>query len=235
MDPEKLLEAINAIVDGMRTDMAKLGETMNARYDSLAGSIDKMKAKKDEDGDDETMATRTAADSVRRGEFEAMQSQLRALQIAQPARKTQATLDKFAEVQSRCDAAFIALGTRAEPPMAGEDLVGYSVRMHRALQKHSAKFKGAELAVVARDATTFEKVCDQIRADALEAGLNPVDLKPFEHRMITETGPGGHKITSFVGNGTIFAQLQRPAKRVISIGADERYSRSAGGQVFAAQ
>ena len=71
MDPEKLLEAINALVDGLRADMAKHCEEMDAKYDALAGSIAK---KKDEDEDGDPMARRTAADSVRRGEFEAMQA-----------------------------------------------------------------------------------------------------------------------------------------------------------------
>jgi hypothetical protein len=60
-----------------------------------------------------------------------------------------------------------------------------------------------------------------------------VDLKPFEHRVIRTESAGGHKITSFVGNGTIFAQMSRPIRHFRSIGADPRYPQSAGGSVHA--
>ena len=81
-----------------------------------------------------------------------------------------------------------------------------------------AALSEADLAVIAADSTTFGIALDAIRSDALHAGLNPVDLKPFEHRAMTQTSPGGHKITSFVGNGTIFKQLSRPVRHVGYIG-----------------
>jgi hypothetical protein len=233
MTPEELLKALGELTDGLRADMAKHCETMNAKYDAVMDAVKKKKA--DDDGDDETMATRTAADSVSRAEFEATQAQLRALQIAQPARKSQATLDQFADLQAKADVAYRSLGESASPPMSGEGLIEYQIRLHRPLLKHSKKFKAAELAVIARDQSTLNSICDSVRADAVEAAMSPVGMPEFQHRMITEQMPTGHTVRRFVGNGTIFKQMSRPARHVRSIGADDRYPRSGGGQVFAAQ
>jgi hypothetical protein len=236
VDPEKLLESITAIVEGLRADMAGHCEKLDKKYDAIADAMKKKDVDEDDDGDS-TMATRTAADGSRvtRAEFEATQAQLRALQTSQPRRRSDADRNLFADMQAKADVAFTALGERADAPMQGEELLDYTVRLHRQLQKHSSKWKSAQLATIARDPSTFAGVCDAIRADALQAGMNPVDLKPFEHREIRTESPGGHKITSFVGRGTIFAQLSRPVRHVKSIGADDRYPRSGGGSVFAAQ
>jgi hypothetical protein len=107
---------------------------------------------------------------------------------------------------------------RAEPPMAGEDLINYQIRMHRKMQKHSAKWKGVELSLIAADRAALNNVLAEIRADAMQAGLNPVGLPLFQHREIVQESPGGHKIRSFVGNGTIFKQMSRPVRHVAFIG-----------------
>jgi hypothetical protein len=62
---------------------------------------------------------------------------------------------------------------------------------------------------------------DGIRADAVLAANNPVDLPRFVHREIKTESPGGHKITSFVGTGTMFAQLNRPGRKVTYIGTSK--------------
>jgi hypothetical protein len=181
------------------------------------------------------MATRTAADSVSRAEFEATRDQLRALQIAQPARQSSATRDQMADAQARADVAYRALGESAPQPMSGEGHLDYLIRLHRPLQKHSKKFKAAELHVLARDPSTLNSVLDQIRADAVEVGISPVGMPEFVHREIVQVLPTGHTQRTWVGNGTIMKQMSRPVRHVKSIGADPRYPRSAGGQVFAAQ
>jgi hypothetical protein len=232
MDETKLLEAIQALGAALRTEVADSIAKISERCDAMADAM--AKSKTDNDGDDD-MAQQTAADSAVRSDLAYVKAALRDLQIKQPTRRPPTDLDALAEMQSRCDAAFIANGSRAEMPMQGEGLVEYTVRMHRKLQRHSAKFAKAELAQVARDPATFQQVCDSIRADALTAGLNPVGLPQFRYREIKTESPGGHKITSFVGNGSIFAQLSRPVRHVRSIGADDRYPRSGGGAVYAAQ
>jgi hypothetical protein len=179
MDPEKLLAAITELVDGMRADMVKHSEQMNAKYDAV---MDAVKKKKDDDGDD--LAQQTAADSVGRGELAVLAQAVSELQ-----RKTNRPIDrdKLADEQSRCDAVLVAHGLRAEAPMSGEDAQSYKLRLHKPMQRHSQKWKAVDLRSLANDDRVIENVLAEIRADALQAGLNPVDLKPFEHRMITQT------------------------------------------------
>jgi hypothetical protein len=118
----------------------------------------------------------------------------------------------------KADSVLRALGTRAEPPMAGEDLVAYNIRLARKMQVHSPLWKGVNLQIIAADQIALDNALGQIRADAMTAATSPVGMPEFQHRMITETAPGGHTITRFVGNGTIFKQLSRPVRHVAYIG-----------------
>jgi hypothetical protein len=102
--------------------------------------------------------------------------------------------------------------------MRGEDIVAYNIRLARKMQPHSKTWKGVDLSLIAADRQAFGIALDGIRADALQAGLNPVGLPEFQHRKIVKTTPGGHTITEFVGTGTIFKQMSRPVRHVAYIG-----------------
>jgi hypothetical protein len=86
------------------------------------------------------------------------------------------------------------------------------------MQPYSKKWKGTELSIIAADRQAFNNVLAEIRSDATEAAMSPVGMQPFVHREVTQTLPGGHRVTSFVGNGSIFAQLSRPVRQVGFIG-----------------
>lgn len=155
------------------------------------------------------------ADSVPRSEFEKIVAQVNALT---PRKLTQADMDAFADAQAKADVVLRTHNERAEPWMPGEDIVAYQIRLARKMQPHSKVWKDADLSIVAADATAFLNALTAIRADAYQAGLNPVGLAPFQHREINEMSPTGHKITRFAGNGTIFAQMSRPVRHVGYIG-----------------
>ncbi|NEU95669.1 hypothetical protein [Bradyrhizobium uaiense] len=237
MDEEKLLEALAAIAEELRGDILKLAGRVDAvseSYNQLAAitaadaagardrGVDTSMRRRDEDdrGPDGTMAVRTAADarsdSVSRHEFAVSASSVNDMRKKQS--RSMADLDAFADVQAKADSVMRALGSRAEPPMAGEDLVSYKIRQHRAMQKHSPKWKGVELRIIAGDQVALDNVLGEIRADAMDAATSPVGMPEFQHRAITETTSGGHTITRFVGNGTIFKQLSRPVRHVEYIG-----------------
>ncbi|WP_375783031.1 hypothetical protein ACE10Z_24335 [Bradyrhizobium sp. Pha-3] len=232
LDAEKLLAGLTALADAFSAHTekvdAKLAE-IERRCDAVIES--RGVGGRMDGGDDRVMAERVAADAVGHGEFAALASRVGQLHDRMY-RKTD--VDKLAETQSRCDSVFRALGGPAEPPMNGENHVDYEIRLHRQLQKHSARWKGADLRSLSNDQRVLSNVCADIRADALQAGLNPPDLKPFEHRMIVERPESGHTVRRFIGNGTIYAQMSRRPMRVRSFGADDRYGRSAGGSVQAA-
>jgi len=48
----------------------------------------------------------------------------------------------------------------------------------------------------------------------VEASLNPVGLQPFQYREFVQESPGGHKIKTFVGNGTFIKAMARPVRHV---------------------
>jgi hypothetical protein len=124
----------------------------------------------------------------------------------------------FADAQAKADSAMRLHNERAEPPLRGEDIIAYNIRLARKMQPHSKTWKGVDLSLIAADRQAFGIALDGIRADALQAGLNPVGLPEFQHRKIVKTTPGGHTITEFVGTGTIFKQMSRPVRRVAYIG-----------------
>lgn len=230
MTPEEILAAIKSIGDTTAASISAL----NDRCTALADSVEKLTAAKAKaDNEDDDMAQPVAADSVSRGELNVVKDQLRALQMAQPARVSPATRDQMADAQAKADVAYGAIGERASPPMQSEGLIEYQIRLHRGLQSHTKRFKNASLHALAADSATFATVCDSIRAEAYEAGISPVGMPLFQHREIKTMSPGGHHITTFVGNGTIFKQLTRPAKYVTGIGANDKMPRSGGGSMYA--
>jgi hypothetical protein len=238
MTPEELLAAVKAIAESLKTDLTESIAAIDKRCDAIAADVKKAadiagerdrgidtSMRRDNDdrdpvGERQRLARQTAADSrsdsIGAAEFSVLCSQVADLRkkVATP----QATLDKFADVQAKADAVMRAHNERAEPWMAGEDLVAYKIRQHRPMQTHSAKWKGVELSAITGDSKAFEGILAEIRADALQAGLNPVGLPEFQHRKIVKQSPGGHTITEFVGTGTIFKQLSRPVRHVGYIG-----------------
>ncbi|KYK44894.1 hypothetical protein A1D31_11800 [Bradyrhizobium liaoningense] len=215
MDAEQLQELMKAIAemgDTLRADVAKLGE----RCDALDAKISSKR--QDEDDGDPTMAQRTAADSIDdfRHEVRVLTSAVADLRKNQA--RPMADLNKFADIQAKADSVMTALGSRAEPPMAGEHHTDYLIRLHRKMQNHSSRWRGVDLNLIARDPGALDGICDQIRADAMAASMDTSEMKPFEHRMITKTMPGGHISREFVGKGTVFKQLSRPVRHVQYIG-----------------
>ncbi|WP_354106166.1 hypothetical protein [Bradyrhizobium sp. LB14.3] len=230
------MKAVAELGEALRADVADSIAKMDAKHTALADSVAKLAAKKS-DQDDDTAAERTAADSVSRGEFRALQDRVNDVTVKQLDRGP-ADRDALAELQARADVSYRCLGEGSAPaPMQGETVLDYACRIHRPLQKHSKRFAKSELAVIARDQSTFQTVLDGIRADAYEAGLKPVDMQPYVFREVKTESPGGHRITSFVGSkGTFAGAMSRPVRKVIGFYNEPRLGRpgvpnSSGGSI----
>lgn len=237
MDPEQLKAFMDAL-DELRTGVTASVDAISKRCDAIAedvrankkaeaaGERDRgidtsMRRREDEDEDPNALAARRTAadarsDSVPRSEFAALASTVNDMRKKQS--RPMKDLDAYADAQAKADSVMRALGGAAEPPMAGEDLVSYKIRMHRKMQSHSPRWKGVELQLIAADQVALDNVLTEIRADAMTAATSPVGMPEFQHRMITKTMPGGHTVHEFIGNGTIFKQLSRPVRRVAYIG-----------------
>jgi hypothetical protein len=217
---EATVQAIREIAEALRADLSGSIDALSKRCDALAEDV-KANKKSDEAGErdrgvDGTMAVRVAADAVDPAAFAALASSVADMQKKRA--RPMKDLNAYADAQAKADSVMRALGSAAEPPMAGEDLVSYKIRMHRKMQPHSPRWKGVELQLIAADQVALDNVLGEIRADAMTAAMSPVGMPEFQHRMITKTMPGGHIVHEFIGNGTIFKQLSRPVRHVAYIG-----------------
>jgi hypothetical protein len=218
MDPEQLKDLMG-VLEALRGDVTAQISKVSERCDALDAAIKKAGAAKSdtsEDADQKEEAVRVAADSVRRSEFYALASSVADLKKKHA--RPMADLNAFADAQAKADAALRTHNERAEPPMAGEELVNYGIRMQRKMQRHSPKWKGVDLGLISADRLALENIFSEIRADTVTASKSTVGMQPFQYREIVQESPGGHKIRSFHGNGTIFKQMSSPFRCVQSIG-----------------
>ena len=136
-------------------------------------------------------AVRVAADSVPRSEFAALASSVADLKKKQA--RPMADLNAFADMQAKADAALRSHNERAEPPMSGEELVNYGIRMHRKMQRHSAKWKGVDLGLISADRQALENIFNEIRADTGDGqhvhGRHAAVSVPHDHQNLARRTP----------------------------------------------
>jgi hypothetical protein len=232
-----MLAQMQAVATEMKTHVDQSCATLGAKFDSAMEAIEK---KRDADDGERKRgeAERVAADDEAAGHRTVKNEEMRAdsssdirvansllsglardmVALKKQISKPMGNLDAFADAQAKADSVLRLHSERAEAPMSGEDIVAYNIRLARKMQPHSKTWKSVDLRVIAADSQAFNIALDGIRADAMQAGLNPIGLPEFQHRKIVKTSPGGHTITEFVGTGTIFKQMARPVRHVKFIG-----------------
>jgi hypothetical protein len=210
---DKLLEMVKAMGESLRADLAAHCSALDEKYSALADSIGK--AKKDAAGersgeseDDMTrrgMAERVAADADDlRTANSALASLARTVDgIKKTMERPMADLNAYSEVQSKADSVMRALGSSAEPPMSGEDLVAFRIRLARKMQPRSKTWGKVDLNLIKADQKAFNIVLDGIHEEARADSMNTEGMQPFQYREIVKTSPGGHVIREFHGVGTI--------------------------------
>jgi len=114
-----------------------------------------------------------------------------------------------ADAQARADAVAMLFGERAPAPLSGEDTLSYRRRLLRRFMRYSDKFKDSDLGAIA-DAATFNGVETVVYADAARASKTPDFPVPGTMVPRTRNMPGGHEVTEWVGNVTIFKQFAQP-------------------------
>ena len=178
-----MTKRFSAALDALKADVIESVGKIDAKCTALADSVSELKKADTPDGNEDTMAERVAADAVDPAAFAALASSVADMRKKQA--RPMKDQDAFADAQAKADTVMRALGTRAEPPMAGEDLVNYKIRMHRKMQPHSLKWKGVELSLIAADHQALDNVLGEIRADAMEASMSPVGLPPGDPLFAT--------------------------------------------------
>jgi hypothetical protein len=223
MTPEEiadLLAKIAGVADALKEHVDKSCADMSAKFDAAVDSIKKRDEAGSRSGEND-MAKRVAADST---DIQVANSLLNGLARDMSALKKQVSrpmsdLNAYADAQAKADSVMRALGSSAEPPMSGEELIPYQIRMHRKMQPHSKKWKGVDLGLIAADRAALDNVLSEIRADAVAYSMTGDDLPMCQPRKITKTTPTGHTITEWVGNGTFVKAMSRPVRYVTYIGA----------------
>jgi hypothetical protein len=223
MSPEELLAAIAALTDGLKTELTTQVDAMNKRCDALVESLAKKKSdeagSRSEENDEmrrQGEATRVAADAVDPAAFASLASRVN--EMAKRQSRPMADLNAFADAQAKADAVMRANGDSASPPMSGEDIVAYQIRLARPMQRLSQTWKNVDLALIAADRNAFNIALDGIRSDAMAASMNFDSAPEFAHRMVTKTMPGGHVCKEFYGRGTFIKAMSRPVRHVAFIG-----------------
>jgi hypothetical protein len=147
--------------------------------------------------------------------IEELRAQIAALQAAEKPLSSE-DMAAFADAQAQADTVYMAHGQRAAPPMKGEALSDYRLRMAAPFQKFSEKWKAFDLRRL--DANVRDSVViPEVFADAVVASHAPTDIPRGALRAIHLTDPAtGIRRTEFRGapGETFIAQLRRPAQRV---------------------
>lgn len=127
----------------------------------------------------------------------------------------------LAAEQVRADAVYAAHGGSASRPVQGESLLAYRRRLASGMQKHSAAWKGIDLATL--PAPALELAAQAIYADAVVAARNPADVPEGTLREIVTVDSTGRRITSFAGEPRSWmAQFSANRRRVTGISNGSR-------------
>ena len=205
---DSISKAVAASLQPFVTEMSSRMDSLEAKTNAPAKPLpvadsEEEKAKKDA-AEKEEQARKDAEDKEAAAKKDA--------EDKEAAAKKDAEAPMYADAQARADSVFIALGERAPAPMERETLLAYRARLASKLQIHSPDFKEIKLNAIADDAilTIAE---NRIYADAAKAANSPVVAKG-SLREIRKTSAGGHQVSEFVGDSSVW---QAPFRAPTSI------------------
>ncbi len=157
---------------------------------------------------------RTKADAARkRADSDVHAIVQKALETRLPKPDSDEDRNAKADAQFRADGVFNALGLGGAPaPMQGETPRDYRLRLAVPLQKHSARWKEMDLALL--PAAAFAVAETDIRNDAQVASRRGDDVPrgQFRERVKVDEATG-MRSTEFVGSGTFIGLMKRPSQR----------------------
>ena len=140
--------------------------------------------------------------------------------VRRPRIMTDDELNELSEKQGEWDKVAQMHGLRAARPLDGERIASYDRRMAKVFQKHSAKWKDADLSAMPIDAVT-RIIAPEIRADAVTAAYRVDPAEGGMQREVRRQDRTGRWISEFVGpvnaaNGAL-APFRMAPMRVMGI------------------
>lgn len=217
---DKVLAAIGTLSTGFET-LAKRMDSMEAekkaedeakaKADSDAEEEAKKKAEAEEEAKkkaDEEAESKKKADEDGDGEKakadalagqKAILDKISALEKAIPLALSDADYKAMTDAQARADKVAYAFGDAAPRPLQGETLISYRQRLVNGFKSHSKAFKDVDISTIS-DPKLLGVIEDQIYADALHAGNNPVVAEGGTLREMKRRDQTGREISTFVGD-----------------------------------
>lgn len=140
--------------------------------------------------------------------------------VRRPRIMTDDELNELSEKQGEWDKVAQMHGLRAARPLDGERIASYDRRMAKVFQKHSSKWKDADLSAMPIDAVT-RIIAPEIRADAVTAAYRVDPAEGGMQREVRRQDRTGRWISEFVGpvnapNGAL-APFRMTPMRVLGI------------------
>jgi hypothetical protein len=123
-------------------------------------------------------------------------------------------LSEFRQAQAKAQAVATAYGESAPPPLAGEQLADYRVRLASKYQVHSSAYKDSNLSAV-RDPVALAAVEDAIYADAAREAVSPSSFEPGVMRPVVTRDAAGRPVIRYVGHeGACWDRFNPPVRYV---------------------
>ncbi|HEV2549006.1 MAG TPA: hypothetical protein VGU20_16815, partial [Stellaceae bacterium] len=207
--------------DARRATDAKLDKMLEC-LDGLSKRMDAVEARyadddDDDDDDDEGAAPGEDGKPKRAANATGSAADARADAVAadsRPRARTDEERNALAAAQVKADEVSIAWGERAPPPLTGELLREYRIRMLRDHKRHSKDYADVDFATIP-DGKAFDVAEARVYADSVAASANPPgspNAPLIPRRREDDTG---RMITTFHGSGTFIRRMTRPARRVV--------------------
>jgi hypothetical protein len=205
-----------AISDKAKKDAAedKPEDKPEDKSDKEAEEAAAKQAAEDEKNELADAARRDAA--IARRDSAETKKRLDELERTVPKELNDADYAAMADAQAGADKVYHALGDAAPRPLRGENLLAYRRRLATGLKAHSDNWKDVDLSALPKAALDIAE--RQIRADAMNAAMNPRAVAEGQLRELVNVDSTGRRITSFVGQPSAWmSQFTSTRRRVAGI------------------
>jgi hypothetical protein len=198
---QKKFDAMMSAVDSLSKKVDAMmpkeeGEPKDVVADKKA---DAEEEEKKADAEEEEKEVKAKADAVAKADAEEMKKRIDSVEKMMPKEVSDADFEAMADAQARADSVASAFGQSASRPQLGETVIGYRKRLAAKFKAHSPTYKDIEISKVADD-SLFAVIENQIYADAVAAGNNPVLVQGENLREVKTRSPAGHQISTFKGS-----------------------------------
>ena len=182
-------------------------EEVKAKADAEAEEKEKADSEKEEEKKDaERKEEEVKADKAKKDEEEGrkdseaadIRAAIKRLERTLPKAMSDQELSALADVQSRADSVFHALGSSAPRPMTNEDASSYRRRVAVQLKQHSPKYKGVNISSIT-DENLFSAIEESVYVDAMVVANSPATAPAGSLRAVSRK-EGGHEFISYVGD-----------------------------------